>query len=170
MNDFDELLYIAPKKQCLSDSRNDAPIHVSYQITPDNSAQQTSYNHNNSATNVSVYPTNICETQGGISSPTEAEQKLQNVINNIECVLKQSQDCLKAVQQQKEVHKQELLQKSNSINFQTDMLQKVHVLLDGMHPEQRNKAERKILQFLCECQIKILNNEEISDVKPVHIY
>ncbi|KAM7352503.1 uncharacterized protein ACRADG_004991 [Cochliomyia hominivorax] len=173
MNDFDELLYIAPKKQCLSDSRNDAPIQVSYHISPDLSAananqlHQASYSNsnNNSLTNEQIFQTTICET-----ASTEAEQKLQNVINNMECVLRQSQDCLKAVQQQKEIYKQEILQKNNSINLQTDMLQKVHVLLDGLQPDQRNKAERKILQFLCECQIKILNNEEIIDVKPVNIY
>ncbi|XP_065357855.1 transcription factor Adf-1 [Calliphora vicina] len=172
MNDLDELLYIAPKKQCLSDTRNDSPIQVSYHVSHDMTTTNpvTSTSYTNTTTNASIYPTSFSETSAVNSSPSEAEQKLQNVISNMECVLQQSQDCLKAVQQQKETFKQEILQKSNSINLQTEMLQKVNVLLDGLQPEQRNKAERKILQFLCECQIKILNNEEINDVKPVNIY
>lgn len=171
INDFDELLYIAPKKQCLSDSHDDSTIQVAYHVTNDDTSPSltahTSYT--TAMANTSVYPTGLSENVS-FASATEAEQKLQTVINNMECVLRQSQDCLKAVQQQKETFKQEMLQKSNNINLQTDMLQKVHILLEGLYPEQRNKAERKILQFLCECQIKILNNQEISDVTPVNIY
>ncbi|XP_037812223.1 uncharacterized protein LOC119603985 [Lucilia sericata] len=173
MQDFDELLYIEPKKPCLSDPRNDSPIQVTYHVSHDTTTNQpvttTTYTSSN-ANNTSDYTTNINDESAVLASPSEAEQKLQTVISNMECVLQQSQDCLKAVQQQKELYKQELLQKSNSINLQTEPLQKVHVLLDGLQPDQRNKAERKILQFLCECQIKILNNEEINDVKPENFY
>lgn len=103
-----------------------------------------------------------------VNAQLDPEDKLNSVITNIECVLRQSHDCLKALQTQKAQHRNELQQ--HNFNMQPEMLQKVQILLDGLHPDQKSKAERKILQFLCECQIKILNNEEVADVAPVNIY
>lgn len=165
---FDELLYIPPKRQCLSnDNSHTSNIQVSYHVTQDmamNSVKEASFN---TPTTSARQTTNESYMS---NSNTDAEEKLHTVIANMECVLRQSQDCLKTVQQQKEYYKSELQKSSNNINMQPQMLQKVHLLLDGLEPEQRNKAERKILQFLCECQIKTLNNEEINDVMPVNIY
>lgn len=166
MNEIDELLFIPPKKQCLSNTLNDSSMQVTYVAQEINPMTQNSYT--TTKTHDPIYASALSDTTQ--LNSTEAEEKLRNVISNMECVLRQSQDCLKAVELQKEVIKQELLQKNSSLTLQTEMLQKVHVLLDGLQPEQRNKAERKILQFLCECQIKILNNEEINDVTPVNIY
>lgn len=166
MQEIDELLFIPPKKQCLSSNHNEPCLQVTYVTQDVNSMTQGTYT--TTKTHDPMYATSLNETTN--SNSNEAEDKLQNIICNMECVLRQSQDCLKVVQQQKEVIKQELLQKNSCFSIQTEMLQKVHVLLDGLQPEQRNKAERKILQFLCECQIKILNNEEINDVTPVNIY
>lgn len=169
---FDDFIYMQPKKQCLSNDNSEASnIQVTYHVTQDmtsNPVSQTSFNSNVTTTHTSVQHATLSESLIPVTS--DAEEKLHNVISNMECVLKQSHDCLRAVQNQKEHYRNELLQRNNTFNMQPQMLDKVNMLLDGLLPEQRNKAERKILQFLCECQIKTLNNEEINDVAPVNIY
>ncbi|XP_073822456.1 uncharacterized protein isoform X2 [Musca autumnalis] len=158
---FDEFLLLPNKKDDDDNGKPGTPTHmqhVTYHVAQDVTPTSTTY-----------VTTNIQHTSEN-SPHIDAEDKLHNVISNMENVLRQSQDCLKAIQNQKAQFRFELEQQQQHLNLQTDMLQKVHILLDGLHPEQKTKAERKILQFLCECQIKILNNEEIADVAPVNIY
>ncbi|TDG46552.1 hypothetical protein AWZ03_006990 [Drosophila navojoa] len=89
-----------------------------------------------------------------------AEKLMGTVISNMETVLQQSKDCLQALQQA-----------VNNTPAQTSksLLNKVQMLLDGLNVEQRRQAERKIVHFLCECQIKTLDGQEIEDVAPCHI-
>ncbi|XP_075153449.1 uncharacterized protein LOC142227021 [Haematobia irritans] len=161
---FDEFLFLPNKKVCMSKPNQN---HQTMQ-------QVTYHVQDMTPTTTYVTATQPCTstTITTTESPAQMdpEDKISNVILNIENVLKQSQDCLKAIQNQKVLHQNELQQQQHNISMQTDMLQKVQILLDGLHPDQKSKAERKILQFLCECQIKILNNEEVADVAPVHIY
>ncbi|XP_017469232.1 PREDICTED: uncharacterized protein LOC108361175 [Rhagoletis zephyria] len=93
----------------------------------------------------------------------EPEQQLTTVISGIQHILQQSKDCLKSLQKQNEELKQKF-QSKESLNSQVSMLQKVHILLDGLTDTHRTLAERRIIQFLCECQIKILNEENVGDV------
>ncbi|XP_023170494.2 uncharacterized protein LOC111599155 [Drosophila hydei] len=90
-----------------------------------------------------------------------AEKLMGTVISNMETVLQQSKDCLQALQQA-----------VNNTPAQTSksLLSKVQMLLDGLDVEQRRQAERKIVHFLCECQIKTLDGQEIEDVAPCHIF
>ncbi|XP_017859993.1 PREDICTED: uncharacterized protein LOC108611725 [Drosophila arizonae] len=90
-----------------------------------------------------------------------AEKLMGTVISNMETVLQQSKDCLQALQQA-----------VNNTPAQTSksLLSKVQMLLDGLNVEQRRQAERKIVHFLCECQIKTLDGQEIEDVAPCHIF
>ncbi|XP_005179859.1 transcription factor Adf-1-like isoform X1 [Musca domestica] len=154
---FDEFLLLPNKKESKPGTPNPTMQHVTYHVAQDVTPTSTTY----------VTTTNAAHTAEN-SPHLDAEDKLHNVISNMENVLRQSQDCLKAIQNQKAQFRFELEQQH--LSMQPEMLQKVHILLDGLHPEQKAKAERKILQFLCECQIKILNNEEIADVAPVNIY
>lgn len=167
---FDELLLI-PNKPVNNNHPAQHTMQVTYHVTQDMTSTPTTYV---SHTAVAPHPIATVATTSSecmiSSTPLDAEDKLHSVITNMETVLRQSQDCLKVLQQQKDQHRNELLQQCNNITLQPEMLQKVHILLDGLQPDQRMKAERKILQFLCECQIKTLNNEEISDVTPVNIY
>uniref|UniRef100_A0A1A9WMD4 MADF domain-containing protein n=1 Tax=Glossina brevipalpis TaxID=37001 RepID=A0A1A9WMD4_9MUSC len=105
-----------------------------------------------------------------LHNENDAEEKLSNLISNMESVVKQSQECLKSLQLQKQHYKQEFLEQ-NQIQtiWQADVMRKIDTLLTGLSLEQRENAERKILQFLCECQIRTLNNENIEDVVPVQI-
>ncbi|XP_067625973.1 uncharacterized protein [Eurosta solidaginis] len=101
----------------------------------------------------------------------EPEKKLTALITGIQEVLNQSQDCLKSLQKQNVEHKRELQANAfASLNTQGSMLQKVNVLLDGLDVTQRAMAERRIVQFLCECQIKTLNNDDIEDVSYTQIH
>lgn len=154
---FNEFLLLPNKKESKPGTPNPTMQHVTYHVAQDVTPTSTTY----------VTTTNAAHTAEN-SPHLDAEDKLHNVISNMENVLRQSQDCLKAIQNQKAQFRFELEQQH--LSMQPEMLQKVHILLDGLHPEQKAKAERKILQFLCECQIKILNNEEIADVAPVNIY
>ncbi|EDW12954.1 uncharacterized protein LOC6577556 [Drosophila mojavensis] len=90
-----------------------------------------------------------------------AEKLMGTVISNMETVLQQSRDCLQALQQA-----------VNNTPAQTSksLLSKVQMLLDGLNVEQRRQAERKIVHFLCECQIKTLDGQEIEDVAPCHVF
>uniref|UniRef100_A0A1B0AGT6 MADF domain-containing protein n=1 Tax=Glossina pallidipes TaxID=7398 RepID=A0A1B0AGT6_GLOPL len=105
------------------------------------------------------------------SMHNDAEEKLSNLITNMECVVKQSHECLKTLQHQKLRFRQEgLLEQSyTKTSWQADVMRKIDTLLNGLSLEQRENAERKILQFLCECQIRTLNNENIEDVIPIQI-
>ncbi|KAH8377070.1 hypothetical protein KR093_003294 [Drosophila rubida] len=88
-----------------------------------------------------------------------AEKLIGAVISNMETVLQQSKDCLQVIQQAA----------STSQQSNNSLLSKVQMLLDGLNPDQRRQAERKIVHFLCECQIKTLDGQEIEDVVPCHI-
>ncbi|KAH8419468.1 hypothetical protein KR222_006493 [Zaprionus bogoriensis] len=92
-----------------------------------------------------------------------AAQLFGTVISNMETVLQQSKDCLQLLQQATPTA-------NSNNNKNNSLLQKVQMLLDGLRPEQRQHAERKILHFLCECQIRTLDGQEIEDVAPCHIF
>uniref|UniRef100_A0A0K8VZS6 Transcription factor Adf-1 n=1 Tax=Bactrocera latifrons TaxID=174628 RepID=A0A0K8VZS6_BACLA len=146
-NSLDELI-IMPKS---NDSFNDIVIDES--ITPPGNTSQSSFQMSEG--------TNL----------EEPEQKLSVVISGIQQVLEQSQECLKTLQKQKEQQKQQMQSDvSLSINAEVSMIQKVHILLDGLNLPNRTLAERRIVQFLCECQIKTLNNVDIEDVDGTEDY
>lgn len=143
-NSLDELI-IMPKSD---ESYND--IVVDESITPPGNTSQSSF-------------------EG--TSLEEPEQKLSVVISGMQQVLEQSQECLKSLQKQKEQQKQQIQSDvSLSINAEVSMIQKVHILLDGLNLPNRTLAERRIVQFLCECQIKTLNNVDIDDVDGTEDY
>ncbi|XP_014103283.2 uncharacterized protein [Bactrocera oleae] len=143
-NSLDELI-IMPKSD---ESYND--IVVDESITPPGNTSQSSFE----GTNLE-----------------EPEQKLSVVISGMQQVLEQSQECLKSLQKQKEQQKQQIQSDvSLSINAEVSMIQKVHILLDGLNLPNRTLAERRIVQFLCECQIKTLNNVDIDDVDGTEDY
>lgn len=96
------------------------------------------------------------------AAATNAEKLFGTVISNMETVLQQSKDCLHLMQHAATTTPPALTNNS--------LLSKVQMLLDGLGAEQRRQAERKILHFLCECQIKTLDGQEIEDVAPCHIY
>lgn len=96
------------------------------------------------------------------AAATNAEKLFGTVISNMETVLQQSKDCLHLMQ-----HAATATPPAFTNN---SLLSKVQILLDGLGTEQRRQAERKILHFLCECQIKTLDGQEIEDVAPCHIY
>ncbi|XP_050321628.1 uncharacterized protein LOC126753904 isoform X2 [Bactrocera neohumeralis] len=146
-NSLDELI-IMPKS---NESFNDIVIDES--ITPPGNTSQSSFQMSEG--------TNL----------EEPEQKLSVVISGIQQVLEQSQECLKTLQKQKEQQKQQMQSDvSLSINTEVSMIQKVHILLDGLNLPNRTLAERRIVQFLCECQIKTLNNVDIEDVDGTEDY
>ncbi|KAI9587078.1 uncharacterized protein LOC119645254 [Glossina fuscipes] len=43
-------------------------------------------------------------------------------------------------------------------------LKKIEALLFGFEGETRNRVERRITAFLCKCQLRILNQEDIDDL------
>lgn len=89
-----------------------------------------------------------------------AEKLMGAVITNMQTVLQQSKDCLQIIQQAA----------TTSTQTNNSLLNKVQMLLDGLSADQRHQAERKIVHFLCECQIKTLDGQEIEDVAPCHIF
>ncbi|KAL7741266.1 hypothetical protein ACLKA6_015149 [Drosophila palustris] len=95
-----------------------------------------------------------------VDATTNAEKLIGAVITNMETVLQQSKDCLQIIQQAA----------TTSTQTNTSLLSKVQMLLDGLSEDQRRQAERKIVHFLCECQIKTLDGQEIEDVAPCHIF
>ncbi|XP_053959198.1 uncharacterized protein LOC128863851 [Anastrepha ludens] len=138
-------------------------------IMPNNNSSNDDGDVENSITDLLTEPPCTSETSRMQSiqetSAEEPEHKLSVVISGIQQVLQQSQDCLISLQKQKEGHKQELQSKGwSSFNTEVSLLQKVHILLDGLNEENRTIAERRIIQFLCECQIRTLNNESVEDV------
>lgn len=98
------------------------------------------------------------------ASAQSAENLIGTVISNMETVLQQSKDCLQLIQHAAATSTPAPASVNNSL------LNKVQMLLDGLGAEQRRQAERKILHFLCECQIKTLDGQEIEDVAPCHIF
>ncbi|KAH8263427.1 hypothetical protein KR044_009012 [Drosophila immigrans] len=100
------------------------------------------------------------EAQDDVDAAPSAEKLIGAVISNMETVLQQSKDCLQVIQQAA----------STSTPASNSLLSKVQMLLDGLSAEQRRQAERKIVHFLCECQIKTLDGQEIEDVAPCHIF
>lgn len=137
-------------------------INSKEETVKDNIVTQTKYFNDSQA-----YHTQATTT----SMHNDAEEKLSNLITNMECVVKQSHECLKTLQHQKQRFRQEgLLEQSHTkTSWQADVMRKIDTLLNGLSLEQRENAERKILQFLCECQIRTLNNENIEDVIPIQI-
>lgn len=98
------------------------------------------------------------------ASAPNAEKLIGTVISNMETVLQQSKDCLHLLQHAAAASTPPPALVNNTL------LNKVQMLLDGLGAEQRRQAERKILHFLCECQIKTLDGQEIEDVAPCHIF
>ncbi|XP_067642839.1 uncharacterized protein [Eurosta solidaginis] len=43
-------------------------------------------------------------------------------------------------------------------------IKRIETLLDGMDTSNRTKAEKRIVAYLCKCQLKALNNEAIDDI------
>ncbi|XP_016945446.3 uncharacterized protein [Drosophila suzukii] len=95
---------------------------------------------------------------------TTSEKLLTTVIANMETVLQQSRELQVQIH-----HEQEQEQEQRSATPANGLLAKAHMLLDGLSPLERANAERKIVQFLCQCQIKALDGEEIEDVAPCQV-
>ncbi|XP_014088790.3 transcription factor Adf-1 [Bactrocera oleae] len=43
-------------------------------------------------------------------------------------------------------------------------LKRIETLLEGLDEENRTKAEKRIVAYLCKCQLKFLENESIDDI------
>jgi len=82
----------------------------------------------------------------------------------METVLQQSRELQSQIH-----HEQEQEREQRSATPANGLLAKAHMLLDGLSPLERANAERKIVQFLCQCQIKALDGEEIEDVAPCQV-
>ena len=53
----------------------------------------------------------------------------------------------------------------NSINLIAPVnTKRMEALLGGLDNNNRLKAEKRIVAYLCKCQLKTLNNEDIDDV------
>ncbi|EDW77375.1 uncharacterized protein Dwil_GK18122 [Drosophila willistoni] len=105
----------------------------------------------------SIYNSIIAEPQCEESEINcSSSQILTTVIANMETVLQQT----KEMQNQLELEQQQQLP-----TCANSFLSKSKLLLDGLSPTEKRSAERKIVQFLCECQMKTLDGEEIEDVK-----
>ncbi|XP_032592373.2 uncharacterized protein LOC6562907 [Drosophila grimshawi] len=151
--DFDDYVQMEEEdeeeeEQLMQPIEHEQQLDVS--TTMDESELEQTSTANSSAAAAALIE-NVIEETDSIS----AEKLMDTVISNMETVLQQSKDCLHVLQQP--------TQTKNSL------LNKVQMLLDGLNPEQRKLAERKILHFLCECQIKTLDGVEIEDVAPCHI-
>lgn len=102
------------------------------------------------------------------SAPAATSDKLLNtVIANMETVLQQSRELQAQIQQEQQDQEKEQLRNAAPEN---SLLAKAQMLLDGLSPLERSSAERKIVQFLCQCQIKALDGEEIDDVAPCELF
>lgn len=102
----------------------------------------------------------------GDSVPSAAisDKLLTTVIANMETVLQQSRELQAQIH-----HEQEQEREQRSTQPANSLLAKAQMLLDGLSPSERASAERKIVQFLCQCQIKALDGEEIEDVAPCQV-
>ncbi|XP_017475586.1 PREDICTED: transcription factor Adf-1 [Rhagoletis zephyria] len=46
----------------------------------------------------------------------------------------------------------------------TSFMKRIETLLEGLDAANRNKAEKRIVAYLCKCQLKSLDNENIDDI------
>ncbi|KAH8362666.1 hypothetical protein KR200_001173 [Drosophila serrata] len=95
-----------------------------------------------------------------------ADKLLSTVIANMETVLQQSRELQVQIQQDQLDQEKE----RRSAGPENSLLAKAQMLLDGLSPLERSNAERKIVQFLCQCQIKALDGEDIEDVAPCQLF
>ncbi|XP_017056742.1 uncharacterized protein LOC108098385 [Drosophila ficusphila] len=102
------------------------------------------------------------------STPAAAtsDKLLTTVIANMETVLQQSRELQAQIQHEQQEQERE----HRSTTPANSLLAKAQMLLDGLSPLERANAERKIVQFLCQCQIKALDGEEIEDVAPCQVF
>ncbi|XP_017120926.1 uncharacterized protein LOC108141846 [Drosophila elegans] len=96
---------------------------------------------------------------------TNSDKLLTTVIANMETVLQQSRELQAQIQHEQQEQERE----QRSATPANSLLAKAQMLLDGLSPLERSSAERKIVQFLCQCQIKALDGEEIEDVAPCQV-
>ncbi|KAI8042572.1 uncharacterized protein LOC128261458 [Drosophila gunungcola] len=96
---------------------------------------------------------------------TNSDKLLTTVIANMETVLQQSRELQAQIQHEQQEQERE----QRSATPANSLLAKAQMLLDGLSPLERSNAERKIVQFLCQCQIKALDGEEIEDVAPCQV-
>ncbi|XP_068140735.1 uncharacterized protein [Drosophila tropicalis] len=109
----------------------------------------------------SIYNSIIAEPQREESEIScSSSQILTTVIANMETVLQQT----KEMQNQLELEQQQN-QQQQIPTCANSFLSKSKLLLDGLSPTEKRSAERKIVQFLCECQMKTLDGEEIEDLR-----
>ncbi|KAH8412556.1 hypothetical protein KR009_002990 [Drosophila setifemur] len=98
--------------------------------------------------------------------PATSKNLLTTVIANMETVLQQSRELQAQIQHEQQEQEREL----RAAPPECSLLAKAQMLLDGLSTEERSNAERKIVQFLCQCQIKTLDGEEIEDVAPCQVF
>ncbi|KAH8276699.1 hypothetical protein KR018_010887 [Drosophila ironensis] len=94
-----------------------------------------------------------------------SEKLLMTVITNMETVLHQSRELQANFLQEQQDNEQERKQQE-FLPSGKSLLAKAKMLLDELNAEARSSAERKIIQFLCQCQIRALDGEDIEDVAP----
>ncbi|XP_016989922.1 uncharacterized protein LOC108052107 [Drosophila rhopaloa] len=104
--------------------------------------------------------------EDSVPPATTSDKLLTTVIANMETVLQQSRE----LQAQFQHEQQEQEREQQSAMPANSLLAKAQMLLDGLSPLERSNAERKIVQFLCQCQIKALDGEEIEDVAPCQVF
>ncbi|EDV54554.1 uncharacterized protein LOC6549025 [Drosophila erecta] len=103
-------------------------------------------------------------TEHSIPPAATSEKLLTTVIANMETVLQQYRELQAQIH-----HEQEQEREQRCAPPANSLLAKAQMLLDGLSPLERASAERKIVQFLCQCQIKALDGEEIEDVAPCQV-
>ncbi|KAH8240711.1 hypothetical protein KR026_004032 [Drosophila bipectinata] len=129
------------------------------QVTTTTPAMSEEIVHTLDRTNTALDETSsVVEEASG--SQASSEKLLTTVITNMETVLQQSREL------QAQIHQEQREQQKQANRPATGILAKAQMLLDGLSPEERSNAERKIVQFLCQCQIRALDGEDIEDVIP----
>ncbi|EDW90518.1 transcription factor Adf-1 [Drosophila yakuba] len=103
-------------------------------------------------------------TEHSIPPAPTSDKLLTTVIANMETVLQQSRELQAQIHHEQQQEREQL-----STPPAKSLLARAQMLLDGLSPVERASAERKIVQFLCQCQIKALDGEEIEDVAPCQV-
>ncbi|KAH8245952.1 hypothetical protein KR026_000368 [Drosophila bipectinata] len=51
-----------------------------------------------------------------------------------------------------------------TIPVRADLMKRIEALLEGLDTDNRSKAEKRILTYLCKCNLSALNQEPIDDI------
>ncbi|SPP81805.1 uncharacterized protein LOC117584081 [Drosophila guanche] len=131
----------------------------SQQLAQDVSVELLPYNESFDLRSESSAVRNVAGISEDETTAATSDKLLDHVIANMETVLQQSRELQTQLQ-----HEQ---QQPPAIR---SLLDKAQMLLDGLSPDQRSSAMRKIGHFVHHCQIKALEGEVIEDLTPYQVF